>query len=76
MKIGATSLIMRKITMRCHLIQVRMAIIKNCTSKKKKNCTSSKCWGAFREKVGKEIDRATMENTREIPLKTKIKSTK
>ena len=35
MKIGATSLIMRKITMRCHLIQVRMAIIKNCTSKKK-----------------------------------------
>ena len=69
MKRGATSLIMRemniKITTRWHLIQVRMAIIKN--------CTSSKCWGEFREKVGMEIDIATMENTEEIPLKLELK---
>ena len=69
MKRGATSLIMRemhiKITMRCHLIQVRMAIIKN--------CTSSKCWGEFREKVGMEIDIATVANTGEIPLKLELK---
>jgi len=69
MKRGATSLIMRemhiKITMRCHLIQVRMAIIKN--------CTSSKCCGEFREKVGMEIDIATVANTGEIPLKLELK---
>ena len=52
-----------KITMRCRLIQVRMVIIKI--------CTSSKCWGDFKEKVGMEIDIATMENTRE---KTRIKT--
>ena len=56
-----------KITMRCRLIQVRMVIIKI--------CTSSKCWGEFKEKVGMEIDIATMENTSEVPLKTRIKTT-
>ena len=40
-----------------------------------KICTSSKCWGEFKEKVGMEIDIATMENTREVPLKTRIKTT-
>ena len=54
-----------KSTTRWHLIQVRMAIIKN--------CTSSKCWGEFREKVGMEMDIATMENTEEIPLKLELK---
>ena len=54
-----------KITMRWHFIQVRMAIIKN--------CTSSKGCGEFREKVGMEIDIATMENTGEIPLKLELK---
>ena len=71
MKRGATLLIMKemhiKITMKCHLIQVRIVIIKI--------CTSSKCWGEFKEKVGMEIDIATMENTREVPLKTRIKTT-
>ena len=54
-----------KITMRWHLIQVRMAIIKN--------CTSSKSWGEVREKVGMEIDIATVANTGEIPLKLELK---
>ena len=65
MKRGATSLIMKemkiKITMRCRLIQVRMVIIKI--------CTSIKYWGEFRENGGREIDIATMENTREVPFK-------
>ena len=69
MKRGATSLMMKemhiKITMRWHLIQVRMVIIKI--------CTSSKCSGEFREKVGLEIDIATMENTGQIPLKLELK---
>ena len=56
-----------KITVRHRLTQVRMVIIKI--------CTSSKCWGEFKEKVGMEIDIATMENTREVPLKTRIKTT-
>ena len=56
-----------KITMRCRLIQVRMVIIKI--------CTSIKYWGEFRENGGREIDIATMENTREVPLKTRIKTT-
>ena len=50
-----------KITVRHRLTQVRMVIIKI--------CTSSKCWGDFKEKVGMEIDIATMENTREVPFK-------
>ena len=50
-----------KITMTCHLIEVRMVIIKI--------CTSIKCWGEFRENGGREIDIATMENTREVPFK-------
>ena len=54
-----------KITLRCHLIMVRMTIIKN--------CTSSKCWGEFRVKVGMEIDIVTIENTEEIPLKLELK---
>ena len=54
-----------KITMTCHLIEVRMVIIKI--------CTSSKCWGEFREKERMEIDIATMENTREVPLKLGFK---
>ena len=70
MKRCATLLIMRetqlKITLRCHLIMVRMVIIKI--------CTSSKCWGDFKEKVGMEIDIATMQNSRKIPLKTRIKA--
>ena len=54
-----------KITMRCRLIQVRMVIIKI--------CTSIKYWGEFRENGGREIDIATMENTREVPLKLGFK---
>ena len=54
-----------KITVRRRLTQVRMVIIRI--------CTSSKCWGDFKERVGMEIDIATMENTREVPLKLGLK---
>ena len=61
-----------KTTMRYHLTQVRMAIIKNpqtvnvgeSMEKKKASCT-----------VGMQIDTVTMEESMEIPLKVRNKIT-
>ena len=74
---GSTSLITRemqiKTTMRYHLILIKMAIIRK--------STNNKYWTGVEKRelsytvVGMQTDKATMENSIEIPLKVRNKTT-